>query len=144
MNSTGPARSFQATSIRESYRIPHCIRVARCTLSIACPVSVTVMCNAAFTNESASRVMPSDFPNRPFRSGYGLDVQINCYGSGSPAIILESGFGGALGGPIRKNKDFFFGDYQGCTIRNLHRVRRVYPRYLESGNPFDGKSGTLP
>ena len=34
------------------------------------------------------------------------------------AVLKQNQFGGAIGGPIRKNKTFFFGAYQGTTQRN--------------------------
>ncbi len=43
---------------------------------------------------------------------------------------LWNQFGGSLGGPIRKNKNFIFGDYQGTRRKNGGSVRTTVPTAL--------------
>jgi hypothetical protein len=45
------------------------------------------------------------------------DYFLNLNGQPRP-VLKQNQFGGAFGGPIRKNKTFFFGSYQGTTQRN--------------------------
>ena len=43
------------------------------------------------------------------------------------AIIHDNRFGGRLGGPIKKNKTFFFGNYEGRRFDKVSQVSRVVP-----------------
>jgi hypothetical protein len=45
-------------------------------------------------------------------------------------------FGGSLGGPIRKNKTFFFGDYQGTRIRQAFPWITTVPTNLERSSGY--------
>jgi len=48
----------------------------------------------------------------------------------------QNQFGGSLGGPIRKNKTFFFGDYEGLRIaRRLNPTQTTVPTAFERANP---------
>jgi len=42
----------------------------------------------------------------------------NLYGGGQQQILKQNQFGGTAGGPIKKDKLFFFGSYQGTRMRN--------------------------
>jgi hypothetical protein len=45
-------------------------------------------------------------------------------------------FGGSVGGPIRKNKTFIFGDYQGTRIRQAYPWITTVPRNLERSSGY--------
>jgi len=45
-------------------------------------------------------------------------------------------FGGSIGGPIRKNKSFFFGDYQGTRIRQAFPWITTVPTNLERSSGY--------
>jgi hypothetical protein len=42
----------------------------------------------------------------------------NLYGGGTQQILKQNQFGGTAGGPVKKDKLFFFGSYQGTRMRN--------------------------
>lgn len=65
-------------------------------------------------------------------------------GPGDPAPKnIRNQFGGSLGGPIRKNKAFFFVDYQGQRIREgITRTANV-PTALERTGDFSQSGGRL-
>jgi hypothetical protein len=48
----------------------------------------------------------------------------------------QNQYGGTIGGPIRKNKFFFFGDYQGTTARNTGTARAGVPSAAERTGDF--------
>ena len=43
------------------------------------------------------------------------------------AIIHDNRFGGRLGGPIKKNKTFFFGNYEGRRFNSVYQTTRTVP-----------------
>ncbi len=43
------------------------------------------------------------------------------------ASLKQNQFGGAIGGPVRRNKTFFFGDYQGETLRRINEAFAYVP-----------------
>src|SRR5262249_42142233 len=47
----------------------------------------------------------------------------------------QNQFGGSLGGPIRKNKTFFFGDYEGLRIVQGVTYVNTVPTLFEQQNP---------
>jgi hypothetical protein len=48
----------------------------------------------------------------------------------------QNQFGFSIGGPIQKNKTFFFGDYQGWRIHQAQTVLATVPTALERGGNF--------
>ncbi len=55
----------------------------------------------------------------------------------------QNQFGFTIGGPIIKNRTFFFGDYQGTRIRNAETFQSVVPTLTERTGDFsDGFLGT--
>src|SRR3982750_37031 len=50
----------------------------------------------------------------------------------------QNQFGGALGGPIKKNKTFFFGDYQGLRIHSASTSLITEPTAAMRGGDFTG------
>jgi Carboxypeptidase regulatory-like domain len=62
----------------------------------------------------------------------------NYFDSGSQAIapFKQNQFGGTFGGPIIKDKTFFFFDYQGTRIRQAQTFISVVPSLSERGGDF--------
>jgi Carboxypeptidase regulatory-like domain len=56
----------------------------------------------------------------------------------------QNQFGGTLGGPIIKNKTFFFVDYQGTRIRESQTFISTVPTAAERGGDFSDQLGTGP
>ena len=55
----------------------------------------------------------------------------------------QNQFGATIGGPIIKNRTFFFGDYQGTRIRNAQTFNSLVPTLAERTGDFsDGFLGT--
>jgi outer membrane receptor protein involved in Fe transport len=55
--------------------------------------------------------------------------------TGPSPQLRQNQFGGSLGGPIRRNKTFFFGDYEGLRIRQgLVFVNTVPTEAMKAGN----------
>lgn len=50
----------------------------------------------------------------------------------------QNQFGGALGGPIKKNKMFFFGDYQGLRVHTASTTLGTEPTLAMRGGDFTG------
>jgi outer membrane receptor protein involved in Fe transport len=50
----------------------------------------------------------------------------------------QNQFGGALGGPIRKNKTFFFGDYQGLRVHSASTALITEPTAAMRNGNFNG------
>lgn len=55
----------------------------------------------------------------------------------------QNQFGFALGGPIRKNKTFFFGDYQGFRIHQAQTVLATVPTAKERAGDFSESPNTI-
>ena len=58
------------------------------------------------------------------------------------APFKQNQFGGTLGGPIIRNKTFFFVDYQGTRIRQSQTLLSVVPTMAERGGDFSDLLGT--
>ncbi|MBL8290184.1 MAG: TonB-dependent receptor [Bryobacterales bacterium] len=55
--------------------------------------------------------------------------------AGPPAAFKRNQFGGTIGGPIRRNRTFFFFDYEGLRIRQSAQIRSLIPtREMRSGD----------
>jgi len=70
----------------------------------------------------------------------------NRLGAPKPAFRRNE-FGGTIGGPIRKDKTFFFGDYQGIRVRQPRTVISTIPtlaqrQWINSGD-FSAFPGTI-
>jgi hypothetical protein len=55
-----------------------------------------------------------------------------------PAPLRWNQFGGSIGGPIRRDKLFFFGDYQGVQQRNQASLITTTPTAAERGGDLSG------
>ncbi|HYM06897.1 MAG TPA: TonB-dependent receptor, partial [Terriglobales bacterium] len=58
------------------------------------------------------------------------------------APFKQNQFGGTLGGPIKKNKLFFFGDYQGTRVRAANTDIQTVPTTPEVGGDFSALLGS--
>jgi hypothetical protein len=67
------------------------------------------------------------------------DLDARNYFSPARGVFRQNQFGGTLGGPIRRNKIFFFGDYQGTrSIQGVDTGQIPVPSLAErSGNSLD-------
>lgn len=57
------------------------------------------------------------------------------------APFKQNQFGGTLGGPILKNRTFFFGDYQGSQVRAAQTLISTVPTTGEASGDFSGILG---
>ena len=59
-------------------------------------------------------------------------------------MLKRNQFGGTLGGPIVKNKLFFFGSYQGTVLRNISGTSTaIVPTQAQRDGDFSGLSTTI-
>jgi len=61
-----------------------------------------------------------------------------------PDILKRNQFGGAIGGPILKDRFFYFGSYQGTIIRNARAGRSVVPTQDERNGIFNISGTAFP
>ena len=59
------------------------------------------------------------------------------------STLKRNQFGGTIGGPIKKDKLFFFGGYQGTTLRQALPSTTVVPTSAMMNGDFTGCAGTL-
>ncbi|MBM3735367.1 MAG: TonB-dependent receptor [Acidobacteria bacterium] len=59
--------------------------------------------------------------------------------AGPPPAFKRNQFGGTFGGPIRRNKTFFFGDYEGLRVRQTAQARSNIPSPALRGGDFAGE-----
>jgi hypothetical protein len=57
-------------------------------------------------------------------------------GKADPEVLRQNQFGGTMGGPIIKNKTFFFGSFEGWRIRRARTARATVPSALERQGDF--------
>jgi hypothetical protein len=65
------------------------------------------------------------------------------YFSDTRGVYHQNQFGGTFGGPIRKNRLFFFGDYQGTRYKIADDVVALVPTDAERTGDFSGNPGAL-
>ncbi len=72
------------------------------------------------------------------------DLDARNFFSPERSFYRQNQFGGAIGGPIRKNKVFFFGDYQGTrSNQGLDTGLIAVPTLAERSGNFSGVGGEL-
>jgi hypothetical protein len=72
------------------------------------------------------------------------DLDARGFFSPERSAFQQNQFGGTVGGPIRKNKVFFFGDYQGQrTIQGLETGLVQVPSLAERAGNFSDAASTL-
>jgi Carboxypeptidase regulatory-like domain/TonB dependent receptor len=67
-----------------------------------------------------------------------LDARNFFAGPGPTPSYKQNQFGGSMGGPIRKNKTFFFGDYEGLRLRQGITYTSTVPTALMRQGNFAG------
>jgi hypothetical protein len=60
----------------------------------------------------------------------------NFFSGGVKPELRQNQFGGTLGGPVRRNKTFFFGSYEGTRIRRGDTQTALLPNANERGGDF--------
>lgn len=58
-------------------------------------------------------------------------------GRADPAVLRQNQFGGTLGGPIRRNRTFFFGSFEGLRLRQPQSFLETVPTEQERRGVFD-------
>ena len=72
------------------------------------------------------------------------DLDARNYFSDTRGAFQQNQFGGTVGGPIRKNKLFFFADYQGTrTIQGITSAETSVPSLQERAGDFSDAADTL-
>ena len=69
------------------------------------------------------------------RNPFSQSIRNSLTGKSIPDTLWNQ-FGGSLGGPIRKNKNFIFGDYQGTRRKNGGSVLTTVPTALARSGDF--------
>ena len=62
-------------------------------------------------------------------------------GKADPEVLRQNQFGATMGGPIIKDKTFFFGSYEGWRIRRAQTARSTVPTALEKSGDFSQTAG---
>jgi hypothetical protein len=86
----------------------------------------------------------NEFHGSAFEFLRNTDLDARGFFSPQRSVFLQNQFGGTLGGPIRKNKLFFFGDYQGQrTIQGLETGLVQVPSLANRAGDFSDSGSTL-
>jgi hypothetical protein len=76
---------------------------------------------------------------------YLRNTALNAYGpfigNGVKPTLVQNQFGGTFGGPIRRNKLFFFGDYEGLRAVNRTIQSAVVPTAAQAAGIFTDANG---
>lgn len=68
----------------------------------------------------------------------------NYFDSGARGPFQQSQFGGTVGGPIRKSRAFFFGDYQGTRmVQGISTGNIAVPTQAERSGDFSGEAASM-
>jgi Carboxypeptidase regulatory-like domain len=59
------------------------------------------------------------------------------------AVFQQNQFGGTIGGPVKRDKLFFFGDYQGTEIRNPFAFISSVPTPAQRAGDFSGPGNSV-
>ncbi|MDP2988977.1 MAG: hypothetical protein Q8O57_00220, partial [Kiritimatiellota bacterium] len=70
-------------------------------------------------------------------------VDRNGDGKADPEVLRQNQFGGTLGGPIRRNKTFWFGSWEGLRIRHAQSFLSTVPTAQERQGIFDPKLAVI-
>src|SRR5271155_5595499 len=86
--------------------------------------------------------------NGPHGSGFeflrNTDLDARNFFSPERGFFRQNQFGGTIGGPIKKNKIFYFGDYQGTrNAQGLDTGLIAVPTLAERAGNFSDAAGTL-
>jgi carboxypeptidase family protein len=86
----------------------------------------------------------NEFHGSAFEFLRNTDLDARGFFSPERSAFQQNQFGSTVGGPIRKNKVFFFGDYQGQhTIQGLETGLVQVPSLANRGGDFSDSAGTL-
>ena len=86
----------------------------------------------------------NEFHGSLFEFLRNTDLDARGFFSPERSAFQQNQFGGTVGGPIRKNKLFFFGDYQGQrTIQGLETGLVQVPSLANRGGNFSDAANTL-
>jgi hypothetical protein len=86
----------------------------------------------------------SDFHGTAFEFLRNTSLDAKGYFDQSRAAFRQNQFGGAVGGPIRREKVFFFGDYQGTrTTQGVSTGIISVPTIAERGGNFDNLTNSV-
>ena len=77
-----------------------------------------------------------------FNRNEKLDAR-NFFDPGEKPPFKRNQFGGAIGGPIVRNKTFFFADYEGTLIRESATFNDTIPTQAQLAGDFSGVSQTI-
>jgi outer membrane receptor protein involved in Fe transport len=90
----------------------------------------------ATTKSGSNQVHGSGFEYHRSAFGQARDPFANAHNAVPPSVYNQ--FGGSLGGPIKKDKTFIFGDYQGSRQRNGESYNYFVPDAAEKGGDLSG------